>query len=147
MIATQDPLHEEVGRNELVSRRASPATAEYPSDRSLLGELRHVAILTAALVAEIAMQPLLIGHLLRQGTDLVSVGVQGLGDERVAGCAELGSADVITSGRHEVAGGRVHDSLQPGVDVERPVLEVGATEGTIDRKSAGEAGWRPEVRR
>ena len=75
-----------------------------------------------------AVPPFLIVHLLRQRSDDLSVGTEGLGDERVAGGAELGLLDVRRLLLLE-PGHRVHDAAAAGIDGERAEGAAGVPSG------------------
>ena len=68
-IPAQDVEHERVGAEERVLRHVRPRLAEHGRDRRFGGDLRHVAALAAIRRAVVAVQPLLIRHLLRQRAD------------------------------------------------------------------------------
>ena len=96
--------------------------AEYPRDRRWLGHFRHVARLTALSVVELAVQPLLIRHLLRQAADRLPVRPQRLRQKRVTRGAELRLADMRGLRRPISFGGTEHDAPMTGLQFERPVL-------------------------
>src|SRR5262245_63400440 len=119
--------------------------AEHPCDRRRLGHFRHVARLTALRAPEIAVQPLLIRHLLRQAADGLAVWSQRLRQKRMTGGTELGVADVRRLCRPIPIGGAEHDAPMAGLHFERTVLGSHAGLGwRMHDEAAVEALARPE---
>ena len=83
---------------EGVARHAFAKLAEHAGDPDRFLDDRHVAVLAALLLAEVAREPLLVGHLFRKRADFPAVGTKRFGDEGVAGGAELGLPDVFALG-------------------------------------------------
>src|SRR5207253_6707735 len=102
--------------------QAFARNAEHAGDPHALLNYRHVAGLAALLFAEIAVQPLLIGHLLVERAHFFAARAQGLGDQRVTGGAELRFLDVLTVIRLKPTRRSLHDARLPFFDVEGAIL-------------------------
>ena len=108
--------------DEHVPRHALARDAEHARDRHRLLHHRHVARLAALRVLEIAVQPLLIGHLLGQAADRRAARSQRVRDERVARRAQLRLPDVLGLRRPVSLRRAAHDARVPRLDFERTVL-------------------------
>ncbi len=80
VVAAEQPLQKEIASEELMPSRIRAHTAENASNWRRLANLRHVAVLATPSVAEIAVQPLLVRHLLWERPDLLAVRVEGFRD-------------------------------------------------------------------
>ena len=104
-MGVEDPRHEEVAAAEDVARDllscGRPSTL---GDLHLALDLGHVAVLAALLVGVRAVPPLEVGHLLGQLADHLALVVEGVGEQGVAGGAELGALDVRRLRRAEARG-------------------------------------------
>ena len=107
---------------------------------------RHVAVLAALFFAKVALQPLLIRHLLRKLADLLSSGSQRRGDQRVAGRAQFRLPDVIALGRTVSARRRSHDAVLPVFDFKRPIFfALAQVADCIHDESANQAFARSQL--
>src|SRR4029453_6975554 len=108
--------HEGVPTDERVAGEPLAVVAEYRGDaHGPLGGGHVARLATATLSEEGAMAPFLIVHLLGQRADDAAVLADGFSDEGVAGCAELGVADMDRLLLFEPCY-RVHDAPSAGVD-------------------------------
>src|SRR5437867_5457364 len=87
-ISIEYSLYEKVSPHENVTRHSFSELTERVGDPHHLFNDRHVAVLAGLLFPEVAVQPFLIWHLLRELADLLSSWTQGSGDQRVTGRSE-----------------------------------------------------------
>src|SRR5690606_16256020 len=112
----------EVAADEDVPGESFARGTECVGDADVFLHHGHMAALAAAGVAKVAVKPFLVGDLLGQLTDDGSVCSESFGDERVAGSAELGGADVLGFGWAIAAGRTPHDACLAGLDLVGAVL-------------------------
>lgn len=95
---------------------------EHFRDRRRLLYFRHVAILAALFLFVVTVQPFRTRHLLRQLANHLRDRSSCLGEQGVAGGAQLRISDVRFIGRQKTIRRCLHDMLLALLDLKRPVL-------------------------
>ena len=88
-VAIKQALHEEVAPYKSVLREARARFTQHRGNRYLLRHLRHMAVLTARCLLVLTVPPFLIGNLLRQFPNHLSLGVERHGQEGMASGAQF----------------------------------------------------------
>ena len=125
-MAAQDALHHEIGTDELMAARVRAGDPENAGHWNGVVHRGHVAGLARSLIVKVAMLPLLIDHLFRQGAHYGSACIARLGDQGVTARAQLGRLDLRSVLRLISLRGASHDLLQAGRDFIGPKLGMRA---------------------
>ena len=144
-VLVEDPQHEGIAAPEhvLVDRR--PQLAQHRGDGRVLDQFGHVTALATVGGPVVAVQPLVIWHLLGQHTHFLARVIERFGEQRVAGGAQLGFRQVLAGGRHEI-GRRIHQGLAADIHFVGAVyLTLAHCQCRVDDETAGEAGIVAEV--
>ncbi len=137
--------HEDISAAENVPRHRLAGHTEDARDRHLAFDHRHVAALTAADAGKRAVLPLEVGHLLGQLAHHLTVGIESVGEEGVAGGADLRALDVVALCGQKTGGG-THQAGSTGIDFVRPEdLPLALGGGGVETEACREAGALAEI--
>ena len=103
-----------------------------------------MAILATISLPEGAVLPLVVGNLLGKLAQGITVVIVGRREQRMAGCAELGLAEMVTP-RGDKPGSRAHDSCMAIADIARSVKGAAGGHVHIDDIPAVETRMRAEI--
>ena len=145
-IAIEHLLQEKVAADKHVPGDSRLGLAEDRGDSHIMLYHRHVAGLAGLRVLVIAVQPFLKGHLLGEFSNDLPLRVECLGEQSVAGGAQLCGADYLGVLGGLKVGRRPHDGLAAGVDlIGAEDVALAPRRSFIDLEAANKALRLPEI--